>query len=203
MGRVIHGMIGKKRRGAEVARKDILGKFQPAINTVQIRFKEKLNESQEHLMNDLKTAGKTRIKMEDRSINTRRLGRCLAKMAVETVAYLKPDAIAGPDLESIRRYALGQGPLKFLPYALGSSKGQLGVKLAEIAFSNEPKRVLVSFIYLPLCVYAVQLTNHEDLHPLWHVSKLYKMIFDENGNRTKKFTLYMNLELGDRPRDQR
>jgi hypothetical protein len=196
IGRVVYGVVGKKRKGAEVARKDIWAKFQPNINTVQLRIKGA--KKRNNLLKQLESLDKRQsieIEFEKRTVNTRRLGQCLAKMALETLACYASEKVLEPQFDLIRRYAFGNGPLRVLPFALGNPRGKIGVNLCDIKFDGSDKRVLVSLIFLPAAFYAVQLSDYDDLHPLWHVAKLFEMVFDEDGKRTRKFALSANFEF--------
>jgi hypothetical protein len=192
--RPIQTIIGKKRKGAVVARKDLEVRYRPSINTIQFALKRKPKAGELDAANpDLASREVGQLEIERREVNPRRLGRCLAKMALETVAYLKPQVIQQPELNPIRQYARGRGPLQFLPYALGASKGALGVKLCDIRFEGKAHEVMVALLYLPGVLYAVQLSEHEDLHPLWHVAQWLNLIFDEDGSRTRKVEVLMTM----------
>lgn len=196
VGRIIQRVVAKKGKGAEVARADLWAKYRPRRNTIQIKFKRK---PKNHELSNLDSinGGLGQLELEKREVNSRRLGRCLAKMSLETVAHFRPEAAQNPKLRNLRMYALGRGKLKFLPFALGASRGRTGVRLCDIKFDDTDSSIMVSLIYLPLVVYAVQLSHHEDLHPLWHISQWLGLIFDEDGNRTKKLRVHMDLRGAD------
>jgi hypothetical protein len=153
--RTIYPIVGKKGRGAEVQRKDLEAKWQPKNKTVKFVLKRKprpgeIEAANPHSAHD--RIGHLTIE-EDREVNTRRLGKSLAKMALETVAYLQPTAVLQPALDPIRQYAQGRrNQLSFLPYACGESRGNLGVDLAEIKFEGDPSEVLVALLYVPQVV---------------------------------------------------
>ncbi len=198
VGRVVYGVTVKNRKGAQVDRKDFWGKFQLDLNTVQFQIKTK--KERDDLLRDLDLVEKrqpTRIEIENRVVNTRRIGKCLAKMALEALACYAPETALAARFDPIRRYACGRGPLKFLPFALGNPKGEIGVRLVDVKFDGSDKRVPVSLIFLPAASYAVQLSDYDDLHPLWHVAKFFKMIFDEDGKRTQRSITTVDFEFPD------
>jgi len=114
-------------------------------------------------------------------------------MGLETLVCHTPAVVLESRFDGIREYALASGGLTFLPYALGVSRDSPGVRLCEIQFEGEDRWVAVALIALPLVSYAVQLSDFDDLHPLWHVAQFAGMIFDQDGARTRRVRL--NLEL--------
>ena len=196
LARALYGITGKKSKGAEVALKDFRGKFQQKINTVQLKIrttKKKYAPLSEPAALDKREA--TTIEANKRAINTRRLGRCLAKMAIETLACVKPEIVFSSALDDVRNYALGRKTkLKFLPFALGVSKGRYGTGLylpESTARVNAP----VALIWIPASIYAVQLFKFDDLLPLRTVAESMELIVDETGKRTENLTLNINLEF--------
>jgi hypothetical protein len=193
LARSLQAVRGKKGRGAGVQRKDVEAKYDPATNTARLRLKRTLNTkaaSPEFLR-----SGVGRVELECRTLDPRRLGRSLAKIGLETLACYTPAVVHESRFDKIREYALGLGGLTFLPYALGVSRDSPGVRLCEIQFEGEDRWVAVALIALPLVSYAVQLSDFDDLHPLWHVAQFAGMIFDQDATPTRRVRL--NLELRD------
>lgn len=80
LGRVVYGVVGKKNRGAEVALKRFRGKFQPTINKVELEIKTtKTRAALRSEVASLDQRQSTTIAIPNRTINKRRLGKCLAK----------------------------------------------------------------------------------------------------------------------------
>jgi hypothetical protein len=193
--RLIERVTVKKGEGASIARKDLEAKYHPEINTIRFYLKRRPKPGEIEAANpELSPSGIGQVILEEsREVSPRRLGKSLAKMAIETVAYLKPQAVLQADLNPIRKYARGQGPLKFLPYARGASQGTIGVKLCDqIIFGDEVFDVLVALLYLPGTAHAVQLSNHNDLFPLRYIAQGLGFILDEDGRRTKKASFILN-----------
>ncbi len=198
IGRPLHAIRGKKGKGARVQRKDLAAQYDPTTNTSRLRVKGRLPARR--ISAEFLESGIGRVELECRNTDPKRLGRCLAKMALEVLACNKPDVVHETRFDPIRDYAFAQGSLAFLPYALGPSTDTLGPRLCEIKFEDEDQWVPIALITLPVVCYAVQLSNFEDLHPLWHIAKFGGMVFDEDGGRTRR--LRLNLELRDM-RDRR
>jgi hypothetical protein len=193
---VLYSIIGKRGRGAEVALKEFKAKFQPKINTVQLQIKT--NKTKEQLLNELSTLDKrqpTTVELGTRTINTSRLGKSLAKMAIEIVACTKPEIVLNPELDAVRNYALGRGKLKFLPFAVGVSKGVYGAELFLPDAVNHHSYAPVALIWIPASVYAIQLFDFDDLQPLRTVAQSKGLVFDENGKRSENAALNLNLEF--------
>jgi len=196
--RPIQTIVGKKGRGAEVQRKDLQVKWRSDIKGIHILLKRKLKVGELEEANPHSAPDKIGhiILEEERDVNPRRLGSSLAKMALETVAYLKPTAVLQPALHPIRHYAKGRrNELSFLPYACGESRGILGVNLAEIKFEDEPAEVMVALLHVPVIVYAVQLSDHANLLPLAVIAQAFQLFIDHDGSRIKKTSVSLKIHL--------
>jgi hypothetical protein len=194
-GRIFYAIIGKKGKGAEVALKEFWGKFRPKINMVQLKITTR--KKREQLLSELSNLDNrqaTILELSKRTINTRRLGRCLAKMALETVACVKPEIVLNSELDALRDYARGRGKLKFLPFAVGVSKGVYGAGM-WLPESTERSYAPVALIWIPASVYAIQLFDFDDLRPLQTVAESMGLVFDDTGKRTENTGLNINLEF--------
>ena len=155
--RVLQTIIGKKGRGVAVERKDIEAKYHPDSKTIKICLKRNPKPGEIEAANpESSPANIGHIVIEEgRAVNPRRLGKCLAKMALETVACLNPDPVAvlQPTLHPIRQYAQGQqGQIEFLPYAYGASSWKPCVQLTDVKFAGELSEVMVALL-LDCCVF--------------------------------------------------
>jgi hypothetical protein len=195
LSRVVYGVVGKKSKGAEVALNGFWGKSQPKINTIQLQLKT--TKKKGALLRELAAMDKRQavtINIGKRTINKRRLGRCLAKMAIETVACAKPEMVFCSALDDLRDYALGRGKLKFLPFALGVSKGRYGVGLYLWKPPNATTPP-VALIWIPGSTYAVQLFDFNNLLPLRTVSKAMGLVLGDSGRRTDELTFNITLDF--------
>jgi hypothetical protein len=127
-------------------------------------------------------------------IDPRRLSRCLAKMALETVAWQKSGDALDERFDAVRDYALGIGQLSFLPYALGAPFDDQPARFWEIQFTGQTGWVAGALITLPGASYAVQLSDLDDLNPLWNFARWTGMTFDDAGTRTRRVRFRLNMQ---------
>jgi hypothetical protein len=197
--RALYSIVGKRGKGAEVALKELWAKFQPKLNTVQLRLRT--SKTKDQLLSELSNLDNrqpTTIELNNRITSTRRLGRCLAKMALETVVCTKPEIIFTPELEAVRAYAHGRGKLKYLPFTVGVSQGRYGAAL--FAPDSIGRSAPVALIWIPASVYAIQVSDFDDLRPLRTVAETMGLVLDDTGNRTTNWRLNLKLDFPSYPK---
>ncbi|MGE5305409.1 MAG: hypothetical protein ACM3TN_19030 [Alphaproteobacteria bacterium] len=193
LSRVAYGITGKKGKGAEMALNEVHARFQQEINTVQLQIRNQKKKQQ--LLTKLAPLDQwqaTTISIE-LPYNATRLGRCLAKMAVEIFACASGESVLDAALDGIREYALGRGKLKFLPFAFGSPTGRYGAALyvADSRLSSVP----IALISLPGASYAVQLLHFEDLEPLRSIATSLGLLLEETPKRHESLVIDINFEF--------
>ena len=143
---------------------------------------------------EFQETGTRSLDIARRVIDAQRLSRCLAKMALETVAWQKPEDALDGRFDAVRDFALGQGQLSFLPYALGAPFDEPRARFWEIQFTGQTGWVAGVLITLPGASYAVQLSELSDLNLLWNFARLTGMTFDDAGTRTRRVSFRLNME---------
>lgn len=182
----------KRWRGVRVQRADLDVRYDVRSNTATMRLKRPLKPGQ--ASPEFRASGVGSLDTEPRVIDAQRLSRCLAKMALETLAWQKPGHALDDRFDAVRGYARRASHLAFLPYAVGASRGRLGARLWEVQFNGQTGWVAGALITLPGASYAVQLCDLEDLSPLWTFARLNGMIFDDAGTRAARVRFRLNMQ---------
>lgn len=189
---VLQQVTAKRWRGARVQRADLNARYHVRSNTATMRLKRPLKPGQ--ALPEFRATGIGSMDIEPRMIDAQRLSRCLAKMALETLAWQKPGDALEDRFDAVRDYARGGSQLAFLPYALGASRDRLGARLWEIQLNGQTGWVAGALITLPGASYAVQLCDLDDLSRLWNFARLNGMIFDDAGTRTGRVRFSLNMQ---------
>lgn len=184
------GVTGKRWRGALIERTDLVARYNTRMNTATMLLKRPPAQASF----EFRETGIGSLDLAPRVIDAQRVSRCLAKMALETVAWQKPDSAFDEGFDAVRDFALRRGVLTFLPYALGAPFDDQPCRFWEIQFTGETSWVAGALITLPAVSYAVQLTELADLNPLWNFARLTGMTFDQAGTRTRRVNFRLNME---------
>ena len=99
-------VTGKRWRGACVERIDLIARYNNRTNTTTMLLKRPLKPSQ--TSPEFRTTGIGSLDTAPRVIDAQRLSRCLAKMALETVAWQKPEDALDERFDAVQDFAQGQ-----------------------------------------------------------------------------------------------